>query len=61
MKRIHVHADYDLEIIRKAITAKQKLGQDASNEIELYKAWLKFPDYAKADARNRQAGVYKTL
>jgi hypothetical protein len=61
MRKIHVHADIELKAIRHTIDAKEARGEDASGEINLYRAWLQYPDYAKADVRNVRAGFYKVL
>lgn len=61
MRKIHVHADQDLAQIRKTIELKEQMGKDASGEKELYRAWIKEPEYARADARNIQGRVYKAL
>lgn len=61
MRKIHVHADYDLKVIRDNIAGREKLGLNTAGEKELYRAWIKYPDYALADNRNIKNGVYKFL
>lgn len=60
-KKIFIQADYNLKTIRRNIEIRQSLGLPVSGEIELYKAWIKYPDYALADRRNIHAGLYQPL
>ena len=49
---------FELKCIRETIAAKEAAGQDASFERSLYRAWLKDPDFKKADEDNQRKGFY---
>lgn len=52
---------YELKCLRAVIEGKEARGESATFERGLYKAWLKTPEYAKADKENRGKGIYGTL
>ncbi len=52
---------YELKCIRAVITNKEARGESATFERELYKAWLKHPEFAKAEKENLDRGLYKPL
>jgi len=52
---------YELKSIRAVIANKEARGESATFERGIYKAWLKHPEYAKADKENRSRGLYGTL
>lgn len=50
---------YELKAIRGIIDSQAANGDPAEFERQLYKAWLKSPEYAKADLDNLRRGLYK--
>jgi len=52
---------YELKCLRSVIEGKEARGESATFERELYKAWLKTPEYQKADKENHGRGLYGTL
>lgn len=52
---------YELKTIRDRIAGLEAQGEDASFERELYTAWLKDPEFSKADDYNRGQGFYGGL
>lgn len=52
---------YDLKVLREHMEIRQAKGADVSWYLEIYKSWIKDPEYKKADQRNINEGLYKAL
>lgn len=52
---------FELLCLRENIAAIEAAGGDATEQRSFYRAWLKDPDFAKADKENRGKGLYGEL
>ncbi len=52
---------YELKTFRQHMDAREAKGEDVKWYIGVYKSWLEFPEYAKADKLNIGKGFYKPL
>ncbi len=52
---------FELKCLQNTIAIKEARGLSAEFERGLYKSWIKYPEYAKADKENRAKGFYGEL